>query len=131
MKQTGQQKGTGLEYDKKAQSAACKKARAKRFAVVAGRADSSVTNILEAADQHLDYEGGDTAFEISDATPTDARQGTREKLEELASRIANGKELWHPDDGGHDEDDDCDASGSGGSGPVTAHRSFRHLSDPA
>ena len=131
MKQKGQLKGTGLEYNKKAQSAACKKSRAERFAAVASRPDGRVTNILEAADQHLDYEGGDTAFEIADTTPTGAMQGTRAKLEKMAARVANGQNLWHDDDGSHDEDDDCGVSGSGGSGPVTAHRSFRHLSDTA
>jgi len=48
---------------------------------------------------------GDMGYQPAPAErPCEARPGSREKLETLAARIANGEELWHEDDNvGEDE----------------------------
>ena len=70
--------------------------REERAAAVASRTDGHFESMLEAADRGMDYE---EYFAPTDPAPTDARQGTRKKLDVLAARMAAGEELWHDGDG--------------------------------
>lgn len=97
--------------------------REKRFAAVAARPGRNYVNMLEAADTGRDNEGH---FRPTDPEPTDARQGTRAKLDVMAARVASGEELWHDDDGGHEEDDDSLGSGDG---TVSCRRGGRTVRD--
>ncbi len=109
MRQNKRPEGTLLD-DPRGDTAEYARLREKRFAAVAARPNRHFVNMLEAADIGCDNEGHYTP---TDPEPTDARRGTREKLEAMAERVARGQEMWHDDDGVADEDDDSLGSGDG------------------
>lgn len=117
MQQNKRPEGNLLD-DPRGSSEEFKRLRRERERAVASRADGHFENRLEVADQGLD--DYDDCYQPTNPEPTDARQGTRAKLDVMAARVANGEDMWHDEDGGHDEDDD--SMGPSGAGTVSCRR---------
>ena len=48
---------------------------------------------------HIEETGSDDGFvPKSECQPTDAKVGSREKLDVMRDRLSAGQPLWHPDD---------------------------------